>query len=290
MKTKIPTPVLAQLQEMFHSGMTLQDVTEAFEDETSGGRSDARIRPLPLHRDQPLPKIFTDDPINTNETIKSARVTGCDQKMLPSQSLDVFQKLVAAVQKLGEGIYILRGHEKVRNSVSLSKASKSLVSSTQSLAKQINTINGLLPYRDTASSGADINRHDRRVANAPIQASPKPATTPDQNILAKSPPNVLSPARSPTPIQSGTTPVKKNTKVKAASGLIVPKPKFKRIKPTSKAVSPSSDRPSPPPMTPNAVGPDVQSKITAAIDQIASITRIYDDDNIDLEKDSKPIK
>jgi len=187
MKTQIPSPVLARLQVMFNSGMTLQEVTEALELEVT----EAVQNPPPPQPDQ-VPELQAEvpdaqpaervpEPQNPLPDVSSAAAIDA----LPSEVVDYLFRLVNGVQKLGEQVYGLAGHDKVRNSKSLSKTSQDLIATTQSIAKLVNAVNRYVPSEIVEGSGPKTNLEKWEKPPALPKMSSSPTTAPEQKTGQK---------------------------------------------------------------------------------------------------------
>ncbi len=149
MTTKISSLLLARLQVMFTSGMTLQEVTEALDLELAEKEVadieektpdidpalDTPPEPASEQASEPAPEP-------ASEPGPSPSV---DPTKLPPAVLNHLFALVRAVQKLGGESYSLAGHDAVRKSETLLGISKSISDSTQSVAKIVNVISGFAP-------------------------------------------------------------------------------------------------------------------------------------------------
>jgi hypothetical protein len=143
MTTRIPSLLLARLQVMFTSGMTLKEVTEALDleiaEEAVKGAAEEK----------------TEEPTSPAEVKETEVPPSVDSEKLPPAVLNHLFALVRAVQKLGADSYALAGHEDVRSSESLAEISKSLGTTTQSVAKLVNVISSFAPDLNVDSDDAE---------------------------------------------------------------------------------------------------------------------------------------
>ncbi len=297
MNIQIPSPILARLQVMFNSGMTLQEVTEALELELTddahepasaegdiaGSRAEAP-EGKPEGKPEDGPEIEPEEAPVLVQQSPPVVVTPEKAATLPPEVGDYLYGLVKGVQKLGEQVYGLAGHVKVRKSNSLSKTSHNLIASTQSIAKLVNAINRYVPAQVIEGSGPTIDLDQWKRSSSPAKTSTASTgetgkKTTKKSTSSKSEMPILPESKLPEP----KAPLAAD-EIKDDGKLKLPQPKSRggAISPTDKPAQTKVD-----PMVrtaPPSNGSDVHSRIAAALDQITRISSEQDDDEGDAAK------
>jgi len=274
MKTKISSSVLAKLEEMFNSGMTFQDVSEALENEVV---TEPPVGPSTPPLTQPEP-----GPESQNKLSGEGARTEPGTDFLPPEMIDFLYGLVSAVQNLGEGVHSLSVHDKVQKSTSLSKVSQNLAASTQSVAELINAINRNLSGRDNDRTLPTIDMNKWLTLPAPVKsasASPRPSARSFSAKRASPISNLAKPSTVPA-VQAA---IEESNETK----LMVPQPKLRQTPPV---VAPAPQRQRndlPVPLATKVGGADVRSKMAAALDQITKIASASGRGEINLSTKDK---
>jgi hypothetical protein len=283
MKTTISSPILARLQIMFNSGMTLQEVSEALELEL--------VDSPPEDNGSPEIRDMVEAP---SEEDGAVLVEG---NSLTAETVDYFLGLINATQKLGDDVFKVAGHEKVGRSKSLSKSTKSLISSTRSVTKLVNAIASLVPETSDANNGQSVNMDDWPGSTPDSKNGSSDNQSDSRSYTAKSKEEKSDQVDAPEPksekADEGEESKRKKEKpdaekpqVPASSEgkLAVPQPRSAKPtpdpapdpKPVQDAPASPKPAPLPKPSEPPEDGNDVHSKIASALDQITQIANERD--------------
>jgi len=162
MSIKIPSPILARLQVMFNSGMSLHEVSRALELELTDSVTPQvpdQNRPHPPQRKSPQAtapeSVPRPAPSKAPETVSNS---------LPQDVVNYLPGLTRAIEKIDKDVHSLSQHVKVKKSKSLSKASQNLIDYTQSLADLVSTINGFVPETPGQNSDQNADKTEVKVS------------------------------------------------------------------------------------------------------------------------------